>query len=61
MNVDFIKLFRGLAWLAIHGPCMANYIYTGRADRMKVFWSLKKRFHTYSDISIVDLEQVHVS
>ena len=27
---------------------------------MKSFWSLKKRFHTYSDISIVDLEQVNV-
>ena len=25
MNISFLKIFKGLAWLAKHGPCMANY------------------------------------
>ena len=29
MNVDFVKIFRGKAWLPIHEPCMANYTLVG--------------------------------
>ena len=25
MTISFLEIFRGLAWLAMHGPCMANY------------------------------------
>ena len=25
MNIIFLKIFGDLSWLAMHGPCMANY------------------------------------